>query len=156
MPTTNFKLEVKGADKLIKKVENGGGKLLKKPLTKGMRAGAKVVKAHVITTTRPVGKSLTKGIRTSIDKGSAPLFVPKFAKVKATAPWINVAEEGRHPGAKMPPVGVLKGGYAAARAVSIRGLPAHHVMARAEQASRPGVESAFAAAAREIESLWRG
>jgi hypothetical protein len=156
MAGTSIHIEVKGADKLIKKVEQGGQRLLKKPLTKGMRAGAKVVRANVVTTARPVGKSLTRGIKTTIDKGSAPLYVPNFAKVKNSAPWINVAEVGRHPGARMPPPGVLKGGYAAAKAVSVRGRPGHHVMARAETASRPGVQSAFDAAAREIEALWRG
>ena len=73
-----------------------------------------------------------------------------------SAAWINVAEVGRHPGAKMPPVGVLKGGYAAAKAVSIRGLPGHHVMARAEQASRSGVQASMETAARDMEALWRG
>lgn len=156
MAAPTLRMEVKGVAELVDKCEAGGKRILAKPLKKAFRAAGKVVKAHVVTIARPVGRSLTRKIKVSIDRGMAPAYVPTYAKVKNSAAWINVAEVGRHPGAKMPPVGTLKGGYAAAKAVSIRGLPGHHVMERAEQASRAGVQATFAAAASEMEQAWRG
>lgn len=148
-------IEIEGADKLIAKCQEGGKRVIAKPLRTAFRVAAKAVKANIVTVARPISRSLTRKIRVSIDRGIGPVYAPRFGRVVNSAPWINVAENGRHPGAKMPPIGVLRGGFAAARVVAERGLPGRGVMSKAEQMSRPAVAAAFAAAAREIEAAWR-
>lgn len=152
---SSLAIEIEGADKLIARCQEGGKRIIAKPLRTAFRVAAKAVKANVITTARPISRSLTRKIRVSIDRGIGPVYAPRFGKVVNAAAWVNVAENGRHPGAKMPPIAALKGGFAAAKVVAVRGIPGHGFMSKAEQMSRPAVVAAFAAAAREIEAAWR-
>jgi len=68
--------------------------------------------------------------------------------------WARTAEKGRRPGARMPPPGVLKGGFAAARAVSRRGQKPRPFVAPAARDSAGDVVKILAEAGAAIEKEW--
>lgn len=142
-------ITIKGLDDLTEHVREMP--FLRRPLRKGFRTAAKAVKAAVVRRAGALSRRLAR--RTSVEVDGS--YVPAWARVTNKAAWINVAEKGRHPGAKMPPVRALRGGFAAARAVSRRGLPGHQVMSGAAKDSEPQVRAIMAATAREVEALWR-
>jgi hypothetical protein len=142
-------ITIKGLPETIDRAREA--RVLRRPLRRGFRAAAKAVKAAVVRRAGALSRRLAR--RTSVAVDSSP--VPTWARVTNKSPWINVAEVGRHRGAKQPPMGVLRGGFPAARAVARRGLPGHHVMERAAADSRGQVAAIMGATAREVEALWR-
>jgi hypothetical protein len=122
-------IEIEGLKECIAAADSE--RTLRRPLRKTLREAGKLLKANIVAMGRPVGRSLVRRLKVTVDK--APL--PTYARVSNKAAWVNVAEVGRHAGAKMPPPGALRGGFAAAIAVSRRGIPGHGVMRRAAAAT---------------------
>lgn len=141
-------VEMKGLDSLIARAD--GTRLLRRPLRRGLRRMGKVMKAHVVAIARPISASLARRVKVEVDRD----FTPKWVKVVNRAAWVHVAERGRRPGAKGPPMGKLRGGFAAGRVVSARGLPGHRVMARAAAASQRDVAAVNREISREMEAAW--
>jgi hypothetical protein len=86
------------------------------------------------------------------------------ASVVATAPHARVMEEGRRPGAQMPPPEALAGWasrhgfsgslFVLARAIGRRGIPGRWYMKKAAAAMRAALPGAVAEAARRIGREW--
>jgi hypothetical protein len=145
MASDLVRVEVKGLAELRAKIAKD--KFAKKQLRSSLREAAKVVKANLLSRARPIGKSLARA-KVSIGRDLTS------AKVKPTSRWARTAEKGRRPGARMPPPGVLRGGFAAARAVSRRGQPPRPFVAPAAQDSAADVVRILAEAGKSIEKDW--
>lgn len=143
-------LKLDGLDSLVKVATEE--RLLRRPLRKGLRGIGKQIKANVVKTLRPISRRAARA--TTVIVNRAP--VPAWVRVRSRHPAIHVFEVGRSPGAKAPPMGKLRGGFAAARAIKRRGRPAFHPMQRAERASVATVDRMVAEVGREIEAVWRG
>jgi hypothetical protein len=141
-----IRVEVKGLEQLRNKISSD--KIAKKALRSSLRDAAKVAKANLLARARPISKRLARA-KVSIGRDLTS------AKVKPTAAWARTAEKGRRPGARMPPPGVLKGGFAAARRVSQRGLPAHPFVAPAARDSAADIVKILAEAGKAIEADWK-
>lgn len=126
--------------------------IFRRPLRKALRGMGKLVKANVVATARPISRKLARRVRVKVDRARVPAYV----RITNGASWVHVAEEGRRPGAKQPPVTALRGGFAAAKAVAERGLPGHHFMARARSASEPGIAQLVRQLERTMDAIWRG
>lgn len=147
MPRT-IGVEVKGLERLREKV--GSDKLLKRELRKGLRQAANAVKRRIQARGRPISRKLAKRVTVTIARDLMG------ATIRPTAAWANTAERGRRPGAKQPPAGVLTGGWAAARVVARRGLPARPFVAPAATDARADVQRILQDTAVTIEAAWRG
>jgi len=140
------RIEVKGLEQLRDKI--GSDKISKKALRSSLREAAKVAKANLLAKARPISRKLARA-KVTIGRDLTS------AKVVPTSAWARTAEKGRRAGARMPPPGVLKGGFAAARAVSRRGLRARPFVAPAARDSAGDVVRILAEAGKEIEADWR-
>ena len=147
MPRT-IGIEVVGLEKLRQKV--GNDKLLKKPLRRGLRLAANAVKKRIGARGRPISRKLAKKIKVTVGRDLMS------ATIRPTAAWANTAEKDRRPGAKAPPAGVLKGGWAAAQVVARRGLRPRPFVAPAAEDSRADVQRILQDTAAEVEAAWRG
>lgn len=143
-------LRLDGLDDLVKLASEE--RLLRRPLRKGLRGIGKTIKATVVRLARPVSKKMARRVTVIVNKAPTPAWV----RVRARHPAVHVFEVGRSPGAKAPPAGKLKGGFAAARAVSKRGRPGFHVMERADRASVASVQQMVGELSRDIEAIWKG
>lgn len=139
-------IKVQNVEKLLEKLDSQ--RLAKKTLRKAMRLAGKTAKGFMLARARAISRKLARArVKVARDGLSA--------RVKPTAAWANTAEAGRKPGAKMPPPTALRGGFAAARAVSMRGLPARPFVAPAARDSAGAVQAIIRDAAKEIEQQWR-
>lgn len=145
MPSDLIRVEVKGLEQLRAKIASD--KLAKKALRSSLREAAKVAKANLLARARPISRKLARA-KVSIGRDLTS------AKVKPTAAWARTAEKGRRPGARMPPPGVLKGGFAAARAVSRRGQKPRPFVAPAARDSAADIVKILAEAGKAIEAEW--
>lgn len=145
MPSDLIRVEVKGLEQLRAKISSD--KLAKKALRSSLREAAKVAKANLLAKARPISRKLARA-KISIGRDLTS------AKVIPTAAWARTAEKGRRPGARMPPPGVLKGGFAAARAVSRRGQKPRPFVAPAARDSAGDVVKILAEAGAAIEKEW--
>jgi hypothetical protein len=122
-------IEIEGLKECIAAAD--AERTFRRPLRKTLREAGKLLKTNVVAIGRPVGRSLVRKLKVTVDRSPTPTY----ARVSNKAAWVNVAEVGRRAGAKMPPPGALRGGFAAARTVAARGLPGHGVMKRAAGAT---------------------
>ena len=128
-------IKVENLEKLMAKLD--GDRVARRTIRKTMRLAAKAAKAKMVGRARPISRKLAR------------------ARVSPTAAWAPTAEAGRRPGAKQPPMGVLKGGFPAARLVAKRGLPPRPFVAPATRDSAAEVARILRDAAKEIEAAWR-
>lgn len=145
---TAITIEIKGIARMQERIK--GNTLARKALRDSLRKAAQSTKAVATRRAGIISRGLAR--RT----GSGVFRDLSGAKVVNRAAWANVAEKGRRPGAKMPPVGALRGGYPAAALVAKRGLPARPFMAPAARESKPAIEAALRDGARAVEAAWAG
>jgi hypothetical protein len=139
-------IKVVNLEKIMAKLD--GDKVARRQLKKTMRLAAKAAKVKLLARARPISKRLARAKVTIARDGLS-------ARVTPTAAWANTAEKGRRAGARMPPPGVLRGGFAAARTVSQRGLRPRPFVRPATADSAAEVSRILADAATEIEAMWR-
>lgn len=139
-------IKVENLEKLMAKLD--GDRVARRTIRKTMRLAAKAAKAKMVGRARPISRKLARArVKVARDALSA--------RVIPTAAWAPTAEAGRRPGAKQPPMGVLKGGFPAARLVAKRGLPPRPFVAPATRDSAAEVARILRDAAKEIEAAWR-
>lgn len=141
-------LEMKGLEALRQKVDGG---MTRRILKVTMREAGKAAKAAMQRRTRPISRRLTRRVKVQIDR--AP--VPSWAKAINTYAGAAAIDSGRQAGAKAPPAGRLRGGYAAAQLVARRGIRARPFMEPARDDVRGEVNRLLDNAAREMERVWR-
>lgn len=139
-------IKVTGLKEITAKLDSE--KVARRTLRKALRLAAKATKVRLLAKARPISRRLARArVKVARDAMSA--------RVIPTAAWAHVAEKGRRPGAKQPPMGVLKGGFPAARLVAQRGLPPRPFVAPAARESVAEVVKILRDAGKEIEAEWR-
>lgn len=138
-------IKVEGLERIISKCDHE--KLVLRQVRKAMRLAAKAAKAKLTARARTISRTLTRSkVKVARDAMSV--------QVIPTAAWANTAEKGRHPGARMPPPGALRGGYPAARRVAERGLRPRPFVGPATQDSAAEVQRILEDAGKEIQAEW--
>lgn len=143
-----MKVEVKGLKELAERAQ--AERAIRRPMRRGLREAAKAAKASMAGVARPISRRLARRIRVAVDRRPVPLW----AKATYTYAGAQAIERGRRAGAKLPPVGALKGGFAARKAVAARGVPARPYFERAKRAAEPAVQAIMGRVAKEIEATW--
>ena len=120
-----------------------------KQMKAGLREAARLVRAEMHQRASAISRRLARRIKTKIDRfGTEARVINSYAGVWAI-------EKGRRPGAKMPPLKAVRGGYPAARLVSRRGLAARPFLKPTADAMAGQVKAVLSRVAREIEAQWR-
>lgn len=130
-------------------------RLLRKPLRKLMRAAGNYVKKAYVARARPISRRTARRVRVKITQGKGPAFIPESVHVMSRYPGAPSIVSGRRPGAKMPPIVAIRGGYPAAQAVKRTGMAARPFVEAVFSETRGAVEKLLKDGAAEIERTWR-
>lgn len=126
---------------------------LRKPLRKLMRTAGNVIKAEYKA--RATSRRLARKTRLKIRQGRAPAYIPESVHVVSKYGGAPAIVSGRRPGAKMPPIAAVRGGFPAARAIGQRGIPGKPFVEAVFQTVRQRVDGLLREGSREIEHSWK-
>lgn len=155
-------LKVTGVERLQARAVDE--RVLRKPLRKLMRQAGQVVKQEYVSRARGVSRRVARRVRVKLRQGKAPAYITESIHVMSRYGGAPAIVSGRRvagmSGArgkpvKMPPVGALRGGFAAARLVATRGIPGRPFVEATFATVKPRVESLLRDGTREIEAAWR-